>query len=287
MSEKTPEKPVPAARPPQTGTPDTTQVNSPQHSTRPIAAEDTRAVTAANDTRHLQPTTEKLPPAQRPAPIADPYAGLIPPPVASQQQARPPRPTRKRRKRRGGLLPPIWSILLMLLLVALLVAGIALLFTSAGANRRVSVSEPRILLTPLTVSGGVPQPGNPAGTLLATATIPPEFDSGVNNPPAFALQGPTLPPPQISPTPDVIEVGKTVRATTGVRVRQAAGTDQTVLFISNEGELFSVIGGPRDASGLTWWQVRAVDSANRAGWAAQSDGTQDLLIVVPAGENAP
>ncbi len=44
--------------------------------------------------------------------------------------------------------------------------------------------------------------------------------------------------------------------TDGVNMRQDAGLDVPVIETLAEGTVFELIGGPSDADGITWWQVR-------------------------------
>ncbi|MBL8163768.1 MAG: hypothetical protein JNJ61_17405, partial [Anaerolineae bacterium] len=66
--------------------------------------------------------------------------------------------------------------------------------------------------------------------------------------------------------------------------RSSPGTDNTVntvLDIAEPGEVFTIVAGPQEANGLTWWRVR--DANGSEGWAAETDGVQELLqVVVPA-----
>lgn len=67
-----------------------------------------------------------------------------------------------------------------------------------------------------------------------------------------------------------IAVGMEVEvATTGARlnIREWPGTDATVVAKVDPGTRLSVLGGPRQADGHTWWQVRLPDGT--IGWAAE------------------
>ena len=43
-----------------------------------------------------------------------------------------------------------------------------------------------------------------------------------------------------------------------------------------QGQQFTVMGGPQEASGYTWYQIRSDDGAVE-GWAADGDGTDRWL----------
>lgn len=248
----------------------------------------TRRITPDNATRRMNPVqpaqpTQRMPNQTR---LVDPAPNIpLPPTHSPPAQSPPPRrpsdsglsPNRKKRGA-GGPLPPLWSCGVMLFIVAALVVGIVALILALG-GRTAPASTPRILVTPYNPSLVIAQGTSPA--VLATATIPPEFDAGVSVPAGqMALIGPTLPPPQITPTPANVAIGSTVRAVQGVNVRLDAGINNSVRFVADAGELFRVLDGPRQVDGLIWWQIQALDDASRVGWAAENDGTTDLLEVV-------
>lgn len=59
-------------------------------------------------------------------------------------------------------------------------------------------------------------------------------------------------------------------------VRQTPGTDAEVVTRANPGQEFTVMGGPQQANGYTWYQIRSDDGATE-GWAADGDGTERWL----------
>lgn len=106
--------------------------------------------------------------------------------------------------------------------------------------------------------------------LLAPSPVPNQLIQ-TGTVPAFSLVGPTLPPVIISPTPETISVGKTVIVNSeesGLNVRDGAGIQNTLLFISDDGESFTVVDGPLQADGLTWWKIQSPNDPARTGWAA-------------------
>jgi hypothetical protein len=103
---------------------------------------------------------------------------------------------------------------------------------------------------------------------------------GVSNPevPQFPLEGPTLVPVVLSPTPITINIGITVRTLgESVRVRPAPSLDNQERFFAQPGEEFVVTAGPEQGSGLTWWRVRDPNDSRREGWIAAN-----LIEAVPA-----
>lgn len=237
----------------------------------------TRRTTPENATRRMPtapPLTERVPQTH----MVEPVPNIPPPPnIAGRSPAGlPRRPQRK--PSRGGPLPPIWACGVMLLIVVGIVAGVVVLILSLG-GQAAPISTPRVLVTPynpaLVIAQGTPP------QLLATATIPPEFDAGVEAPAAqLALIGPTLPAPVLSPTPANVAVGSLVRTVQGVNVRLEAGINNPVRFVADAGEQFRVIDGSQQVDGLIWWQIQSPNDASRVGWAAENDGTSDLLEVL-------
>ncbi len=55
-----------------------------------------------------------------------------------------------------------------------------------------------------------------------------------------------------------------VDASAGLNMRAGAGTGHARIKTLANGTLLEVIGGPKDANGFTWWQVR--DPAGATGW---------------------
>lgn len=161
-------------------------------------------------------------------------------------------------------LPPIWAILLMLMVSALLTGGVLFALTLVGVRSAPPSTPQVILLTappsqPDTFAG---QPTPPSAPNLALPTAPA----------AFALVGPTLPPVFLSPTPDVISIGREVRVinvgSSGLNVRQFPGISNPLMFTAREGSTLQILDGPRSAQndGFTWWQVRD-PFTGETGWA--------------------
>lgn len=74
------------------------------------------------------------------------------------------------------------------------------------------------------------------------------------------------------PTQPGMQVGATVRAVTGSRVRAEADAGAFVVTVANAGSLLTILEGPRCLDGLVWWRVRAnyaVTNAAVEGWVAE------------------
>ncbi len=174
---------------------------------------------------------------------------------------------------------PIWSVFLTLFMVCGGVTCMVVAILGLG-GRTTPNSPPRFVIITAqpsaTVAVDVP-------SLLATPTLPPEFQNQAIAP--IALSGPTLAPIIFTATPTPapqITTGALVQVIgdRGIRIRQSPGIDDTVnivLDIADPGEQFTIVDGPQDAAGLRWWQVT---NGSVTGWAAQNDGTTDLLQVI-------
>lgn len=158
----------------------------------------------------------------------------------------------------------------MLIMVVIVSAGVVGLVYLLGGNNPLGDSEPIIVVvtSPATATNAPTATPN----LQSSPTVAPE--SGGPPLPTFALEGPTLPPVVLSPTPDVISIGRSVRIINvgegGLNVRSAAGIDNPIVFTAPEDSLLTVIDGPitEGGDGFTWWQVRDTIT-NETGWAVQ------------------
>ncbi|HEX2906278.1 MAG TPA: hypothetical protein VHO69_05415, partial [Phototrophicaceae bacterium] len=153
---------------------------APTRSQQPL--DRTRAMAAVN------PPPSRTPPPPPPAPMA--YTG-----DKAKRGQRPAPP----RKADSGFYLPLWSIGLMLVGVAMTVGCFVLLVLSLGGRQTPVASAPRfvIITAPPTLPGQETLP-----VLLVSPTLPEGFGPGFQGTvPAFALQGPTLPPVILTPTP--------------------------------------------------------------------------------------
>jgi len=185
-------------------------------------------------------------------------------------------PTRKQ-KPRGSPLPPLWSLLLTLLGALLLAGCIIAAIIALGGNKAPSAGGDPVVIVISAVPSPTPQL---SGLFQPTATEISDTEAAQTPAQSVALTGPTLiPTATVTPTLIAIHVGANVIVISqgGVNVRSAPGTENTVNFIANFNETFTVIGGPQVVDGLRWWQIR--DSRNRSGWLAENDGLSDLIQV--------
>ena len=85
------------------------------------------------------------------------------------------------------------------------------------------------------------------------------------------------PTPTPLPLPTEVAVGVFVRVVDGVNFRIEPNTQGQLIRTLADGVVLEVVGGPTDAEGLTWWQLRDVDGS--IGWAA----AQYLAPTAPPG----
>lgn len=184
---------------------------------------------------------------------------------ARDRRKRKPKPPKTRQN--SGLYLPVWSVALMLLLVLGIAAGIIVLLFGLG-GQPAPEGEPRIIIV-TAIPSETPEFGGTTPAAIETGVVPVNPQGGSFPVPTFALEGPTLPPIILSPTPLSITLGGTVEVTTdGLNIRSGPGTENQVQFNANRGQLFTVIGGPQQGSSLTWWQVEDPADSSRTGWAA-------------------
>ncbi len=173
---------------------------------------------------------------------------------------------RRRVQRSGSFVPPLWSLALMLVTVAAVSGGVVLAVYLLGGNMPPQEDAIVIVVTSApTQPQAIPPSAFPSQT--------PAFTGGVSIPvPTFAQEGPTQPPVVLTPTPDVISIGRTVQVINvgenGLNVRSAPGLDNVIEFTADENSFLEIIGGPDTAQndGFTWWQVRD-PFAQQQGWA--------------------
>jgi hypothetical protein len=192
------------------------------------------------------------------------------PPPSVPPPAGPPRPKRKRDARSSRasnpLYLPLWSVALMVVGAFCITFSIISLVLLLGGNTPSSGGEPRVVIIT-----AIPSPtfdAAAAPTITPTSPLLPS-DGTPGAFPTFALEGPTLPPVILSPTPVSIAIGQTVIINEDqVRLRATPGLDGELISYLAIGTQFTVIGGPQMASSLTWWQVEDPTQPLVRGWVA-------------------
>jgi hypothetical protein len=164
---------------------------------------------------------------------------------------------------------PLWSIALMLIIVFGTAGGIILLILSLGGDP--PTDSPPVLIVRTAAPTETP---DSFPIVPASATIPPEFVPDRTNPENFALAGPTLVTPFMTPTPRPLAVGEAIIVTDvlpdqlNIRDQPGVTTGSFIVFQANEGARFTIVDGPRQADGLTWWRIQDPNNATIVGWAA-------------------
>jgi hypothetical protein len=202
-------------------------------------------------------------------------------PVAGQRRQAPPpgykpRPPRQKKSvEDSALYLPWWSIALMLvgvIVVAFAVVGGVILLGNSG----IFLAEPTPIILIVTANPNAPVFNQPTAQPSSVQII-----SGGTSTGNLALEGPTLAPIILTPTPAAINIGSRV-VVEGVdadtlNVRSSASLNQSsILFRAQEGDIFNVIEGPAQADGFTWWRIQDPDDVNRTGWAVGN-----FLTVLP------
>jgi hypothetical protein len=108
-------------------------------------------------------------------------------------------------------------------------------------------------------------------TATPTVVVRPTF-----TPVPTSIPTPT-PTPTPVPPPAEIAVGGYVEIVDGVNFRSEATTSGQLIRSLAGGVVLEVVGGPQDADGFTWWQLKDVDGS--IGWAA----SQYLQPTAPPG----
>lgn len=66
----------------------------------------------------------------------------------------------------------------------------------------------------------------------------------------------------------------------GLKIRPEPGTSGDVSFIASDGDLFTIVDGPDDRNGYSWWKLQGVNDKALSGWGASAF----LSLVAPAAD---
>ncbi|MGF1504914.1 MAG: hypothetical protein ACFB51_07260 [Anaerolineae bacterium] len=166
----------------------------------------------------------------------------------------------KRPARSDGLSVPWWGFVIVILLVGGLTCGMWGYALSLRGEAQLSVGPTP---TPIIV------------VITATPTLRGD-DAGVAANPTAQPAAPAtepFPPTSTSPPPNLsIQVGRNVvidgTEGQGLAIRQGPGLNFGYFFIGQDGEIFFVEDGPREADGFVWWYIVDPADPDRAGWSA-------------------
>jgi len=162
---------------------------------------------------------------------------------------------------------PKWMWIAVPVLVVVVVAGLWwAIFSPSGRETPKTTPVPTVQLTrvqptqrptELGTLAPVQAPVTPTQQILATL-------------PTFTPTQQVVSTPTGAPTmaPVGLAVGAQVQVSntggTGLNMRAGAGTNQARIKTLAENTKLEIIGGPKEANGFTWWQVR--DEAGTTGW---------------------
>jgi len=161
---------------------------------------------------------------------------------------------------------PKWMWVAVPILVVVVVAGLWwAIFSEPGPSSAKATSTPT--LNPVGGPQATPQPTEYNTLLVATNTpTRPVLVENTFTPTPEAIETPTGEPTTGEPAGLAIGVTAKVTGTgsQGLNMRSGAGTANARVKTLPDGSVVEVIGGPKEANGYTWWQVR--DQAGVTGW---------------------
>lgn len=149
---------------------------------------------------------------------------------------------------------------LALLIILVIVASAATLALVYALRGRPATMQIEPIIHTVTSSTGAHN-SVPAEQPEATAVPAVQVILAAETPENLVLEGPAIPTVIITNTPIPLRVGAQAEVygvgidKLNIRNRPSL-TDSQVLFRENAGKRFDVIGGPHQADGYTWWQVR-------------------------------
>jgi hypothetical protein len=162
------------------------------------------------------------------------------------------RPKPHARRRRVTL--PAWALLAILVAIVILLCVSLVVIVRAirgGGDRETPTPSPTV--TAAFTSTNTPIPVTPTETVTPTATV--ELPIGGTPEPT--------PPPEMGPGATVIVQG-TLGA--GLNLRAEPSTGARLVGNVKEGASLTVVEGPQQSDGYTWWKVRTPDG--KEGWGA-------------------
>ena len=131
---------------------------------------------------------------------------------------------------------------------------------------------------------GEPEPSPPAVVVTPTRTLAPRPTATIPlAATATAGVGATAGAPATAPPSSAVGIGGYVRvaAPLGLRMRQSPNTGADPVDLLDAGVVLEVIGGPQQAEGFTWWQLRKSDDGLE-GWSAAGSDEDVFLEPAPA-----
>jgi hypothetical protein len=156
-------------------------------------------------------------------------------------------------RRRRVTLPP-WALLVLLVgIVILLCVSLVVIIRAIRGGGDRETPTPRPTSTAGATSTATPLPVTPTETVTPTATV--QLPIGGTEEPS--------PPAEIGPGATVVVQG-TLGA--GLNLREEPRRQGRLVSNAKEGTKLTVVDGPQDGDGYTWWKVRTPDG--KEGWGA-------------------
>lgn len=158
---------------------------------------------------------------------------------------------------------PKWIWVAVPILVVIVVAGFwwAILSPGSGGGNTKATPTATLIRSKQPTQGPTLQSTLPPATTATKSTVP----LATFTPTAGAAST-----PEVVPSPSVAElaVGASAKVGntggTGLNMRAGPSTGQTRVKTLAENSTVEIVGGPQDADGFTWYQVR--DSSGTIGW---------------------
>lgn len=117
-----------------------------------------------------------------------------------------------------------------------------------------------------------PASPDPTGLMAVVTSIP--MPSATPAPQASPTYDPYVPTPTPTLTPGQIGLGAIVQISgtqgEGLRIRSEPGLNGKQLFLGFDTEAYTVLDGPRELDGYTWYYLAAINDQKRTGWAASN-----------------
>ncbi|NLG51008.1 MAG: SH3 domain-containing protein [Chloroflexi bacterium] len=172
---------------------------------------------------------------------------------------------------RGGPHQDLWPKWMWVAVPVLVVVVVAGLWWAIFSPPPEGVAKPTPSPTVQFVSNQPTQEPTKHNTLAASDTTPTRqvLPLATFTP---TPQSVVTPEATLEPTPEAatLAIGAKAKVANtgaqGLNMRSGAGTGHARVKTLPEGSVIEVIGGPQDANGFTWWQVR--DEAGTTGWVA-------------------
>ncbi len=135
-----------------------------------------------------------------------------------------------------------------------------------------------LILTFVWIDWTAPPAPDAAGLVAVETVIPAPIST--EQPGATPTYDPYAPTPTPTAAPGQFRLGVYVQISgtqgEGLRIRSQPGLTGEQLFLGFDTEVYTVIDGPRDIDGYTWYNLAAINDQTRIGWAASN-----FLTLIP------